>query len=89
MGVKKSPSICEKGPKVAAMEALSKGRRANLCNCGHKCAGTPVAIVGAVPSLRHGGGTEASPERGSPPHALIALSPANARCQAVRVPNAQ
>ena len=46
MGVKKSPSICEKGPKVAASRALSKGRRANLCNRGHKCAGTLVAIVG-------------------------------------------
>ena len=58
MAVKKSPSICEKGPKVAAIEALSKDRRANLCNCGHKCAGTPVAIVGAVtvasPWRRHG-----------------------------------
>ena len=48
MGVKKSPSICEKGPKVAAATALSEGRRANLCNYAHKCAGTPVAIVGAV-----------------------------------------
>jgi|KBSSwiStaDraftv2_1062776.scaffolds.fasta_scaffold209577_2 hypothetical protein len=58
MGVKKSPSIREKGPKVAAMEALSKGRRANLCNCAHNCAGTPVAIVGgravASPWWRHG-----------------------------------
>ena len=75
MGVKKSPSICEKGPKVAASRVLSKGRCANLCNRVHKRAGTPVAIAGGqCPSLRHGGGTEASPERGSPPHALIALS---------------
>ena len=58
MGVKKSPAICEKGPKVAAMDALSKGQRANLCNCAHKSAGTPVAIVGgravASPWWRHG-----------------------------------
>ena len=59
MGVKKSPSICEKGPKVAASRVLSKGRRANLCNRVHNCAGTPVAIVEAVtvasPWWRHGG----------------------------------
>ena len=86
MGVKKSPSSCEKGPKVAASRVLSKGRCANLCNRVHKCVGTPVAIVGGqCPSLRHGGGTEASPERGSPPHALTALSGV---CpdEAVRVP---
>jgi hypothetical protein len=46
MGVKKSPAICEKGPKVAASRVLSKVRCANLCNRVHKCAGTPVAIVG-------------------------------------------
>ena len=46
MGVKKSPSICEKGPKVAAATALKEGRRANMCNYAHKCAGTLVAIVG-------------------------------------------
>ena len=43
----------------------------------------------AVPSQRHGDGMDASPERGSPPHALIALFPANVWCKAVRVPNAQ
>ena len=48
-----------------------------------------LRLSGAVPSQRHGDGTEASPERGSPPHALIALSPAYARCEAVRVPNPQ
>jgi len=46
MRVKKSPSICEKGPKVAASRALSDGRRANLCNRVQKRAGTPVATVG-------------------------------------------
>jgi len=59
MGVKKSPSICEKGPKVAASRVLRKGRCANLCNRVHNCAGTPVAIVEAVtvasPWWRHGG----------------------------------
>ena len=46
MGVKKSPSICEKGPKVAAAAAKWARTRAIVCCSVQFYAGTPVATIG-------------------------------------------